>query len=395
MQKVIAFTLIAIVSAGIVYGQEDRLQTFQANFESANLATKIEILRAADPEDPVAFAPLYLQALSFVVNNAEALPQQAVLREVLLVAIDRLVVGSVNDAATDLWRLFRLDSETGSRIRVAQALGALAGDNEFVVESMSEWIRTQSNLLRAGAQENVDMQVANAMVLAIGEIGSEISFEPLLDAALVGYPTIVADAIAQVLPEIGANSVDLATDAVLARQIDQRLPAYLYLQNIDYLSGDEALELGRRVLGPAIAGRPQDLVAQQQLRELRYTIVNDLAAGGYGTATREIIRHFNDAVLDFDRGRTDKTPVLEAIAALGSMGTEEAALRLTEYLELVNTYTELDRSYDTQVTLATITNLERLAQPASYNALFIATLLENYPSQVREAAQEALGSVQR
>lgn len=395
MQKVIAFMLIAIVSVGVVYGQEDRLQTFQANFESANLATKIEILRAADPEDPVAFAPLYLQALSFVVNNAEALPQQAVMREVLLVAIDRLVAGSVSDAATDLWRLFRLDSETGSRIRVAQALGTLAGDNEFVVESMSEWIRTQSNLLRAGAQENVDMQVANAMVLAIGEIGSEISFEPLLDAALVGYPTIVADAIAQVLPQIGANSVDLATDAVLARQIDQRLPAYLYLKNTGYLSGDEALELGRRVLGPAIAGRPQDLVAQQQLRELRYTIVNDLAAGGYGTATREIIRHFNDAVLDFDRGRTDKTPVLEAIAALGSMGTEAAALRLTEYLELVNTYTELDRSYDTQVTLATITNLERLAQPASYNALFIATLLENYPSQVREAAQEALGSVQR
>ena len=77
------------------------------------------------------------------------------------------------------------------------------------------------------------------------------------------------------------------------------------------------------------------------------------------------------------------------------MGTEAAALRLTEYLELLNTYTELDRSSDTQITLATITNLERLANSAAYNALLVASLLENYSGQIRAAAERALSSLER
>ena len=391
----IACVLVAIAVVGTVYSQEDRLEALRANFGSADLTTKLDVLRTAEAEDPAAFAPLYLDALGFVVDNAAALPRQVMLREVGLNAVERLEAGSVREAAGNLWRLFRSYDETEFRVQVSRALGALATDNERIVDGMGEWIRTQSNLLRAGEQERVDMQVANAIVLALGRIGSQSSFEPLLDAALLGYPTIVAAPIAEVVAAIGQGSADLATDAVLARRIDQRLPAYLYLRDLEYLSTDEALEFGRRILGPSVAGRPQDVTARQQLRELRYVIVNDLSAGGYGNATREVIRHFNDAVLDFDRGRTGKTPVLEAIAALGSMGTEAAALRLTEYLDLLNTYTRLDRPSDTQITLATITNLERLANGAAYNALLAASRLENYSGQVRAAAERALSSLAR
>lgn len=391
----IACVLVAVAVTGIVYGQQDRLQALRNNFRSADLATKLDILRTAEAQDPVAFAPLYLDALSFVVDNAASLPRQAMLREVGLNTIERLETGSVSAAAFNLWRLFQSYDETAFRVRVARTLGALAADNERIIDGMSEWMRAQSNLLRAGEQVRVDMQVANAIVVALGRIGSQSSFEPLLDAALVGYPTIVAAPIAEVIAAIGRDSADLATEAVLARRIDQRLPAYRYLKDLGYLSTDQALEFGRRILGPAVAGRPKDVTAQRQLRELRYAIVNDLSAGGYGNATREVIRHFNDAVLDFDRGRTGKTPVLEAIAALGSMGTEAAALRLTEYLELLNTYTELDRSSDTQITLATITNLERLANSAAYNALLVASLLENYSGQIRAAAERALSSLER
>ena len=391
----IACVLVAIAVVGTVYSQEDRLEALRADFGSADLTTKLDILRTAEAEDPAAFAPLYLDALGFVADNAAALPRQMMLREVGLNAVERLEAGSVREAAGNLWRLFRSYDETEFRVQVSRALGALATDNERIVDGMGEWIRTQSNLLRAGEQERVDMQVANAIVLALGRIGSQSSFEPLLDAALLGYPTIVAAPIAEVVAAIGQGSADLATDAVLARRIDQRLPAYLYLRDLEYLSTDEALEFGRRILGPSVAGRPQDVTARQQLRELRYVIVNDLSAGGYGNATREVIRHFNDAVLDFDRGRTGKTPVLEAIAALGSMGTEAAALRLTEYLDLLNTYTRLDRSSDTQITLATITNLERLANRAAYNALLAASRLENYSGQVRAAAERALSSLAR
>ena len=43
--------------------------------------------------------------------------------------------------------------------------------------------------------------------------------------------------------------------------------------------------------------------------------------------------------------------------------------------------------------LAVIQNLQILDVPASYNALFYTTLLENYPSRVRDAAREAMQAV--
>ena len=75
------------------------------------------------------------------------------------------------------------------------------------------------------------------------------------------------------------------------------------------------------------------------------------------------------------------------------MDTDAAAARLTEYLELLNTYTEIDRPYDTQIMLATIANLQLLDRPASYNALFSTSILENYPRRVTDAARQAMQSV--
>ncbi|MCG8478074.1 MAG: hypothetical protein MI724_03190, partial [Spirochaetales bacterium] len=125
----------------------------------------------------------------------------------------------------------------------------------------------------------------------------------------------------------------------------------------------------------------------------RFAAAEVLRAGEYAEATGEVIRHFNETVLEYDRDRIPKNRLLEAIATLGAMGTPEAATRLTDYLELLNTFTEIDRPYDTQVLLAVITNLEILDSPSSYNALFFTTLLENYPRRVRDAAREAMESV--
>ena len=86
--------------------------------------------------------------------------------------------------------------------------------------------------------------------------------------------------------------------------------------------------------------------------------------------------------------------MLVAITALGSTGSEVAAVRLTQFLNLLNSYTENSRPYDTQITLSAVTNLGRLGDLVAYDALFYVTLL-NYPQRVKEAARSALDAVSR
>jgi hypothetical protein len=74
------------------------------------------------------------------------------------------------------------------------------------------------------------------------------------------------------------------------------------------------------------------------------------------------------------------------------MGTEAAAQRLTEYLELLNTYTENDRSPDAQVMLSVVRNLERLGQSLAYDTLFYASMLD-YPRRVRSAIDSAMDTL--
>jgi len=112
----------------------------------------------------------------------------------------------------------------------------------------------------------------------------------------------------------------------------------------------------------------------------------------YEPAADALIRHFNLTFQSYDRGIITKTWVLEAIAALGNTGSSAAAARLTQFLDLLNTYTENSRPYDTQITLAVVTNLGRLADLGSYDALFYVTLLD-YPQRVKDAAKSALDAL--
>lgn len=384
------FLIISAVAAPLA-AQQDRLETFQASFASSNLQTKLEILRAADGDDPATFGPLYGQALSFAVSNADSLSSEPLLREIALVAVNRIAAGRYEPAVNDLWRLFRSYEETTGRIQILSVLGELAGANEQTIDFMNAWVDTQNNLTAAGTR--VDLQVLTAAVEALGRIGSASSFSPVLDVILLQYPDFVTQTARTSLESLGGEPLEIATDVILGKSVSEKRAPFLFFIENDYLQDADKLELARRTLANALLLRPQELVEQEEARQVRFAAAAVLRDGAYSEATGEVIRHFNETVLEYDRDRIPKNRLLEAIATLGAMGTPEAATRLTDYLELLNTFTEIDRPYDTQVLLAVITNLSILGSPSSYNALFFTTLLENYPRRVRDAAREAMDSV--
>ncbi|WP_143559243.1 hypothetical protein [Alkalispirochaeta americana] len=382
---------VLVFSAGILQAQTGRLGVFQRNFAAANVQTKIEILRGAESEDPRAFGPLYEQSLRYVLSNSRELYTSPLLREIARISIDRLDEGEYLPAVGDLWRLFQVFDETSTRIRVLEVIAAMGSGDERVVEGLVDWVRRQHIVSQGGGRP--DLQVLSGAVKALGDLQVPQGFGVLVDTVLLQYPDFVTTPAREALGKIEGAVADLALAAVRNRPLVERRPAFTFLLESGLLSQEERLELARTVLSDAEAAGTGDIRAQEEYRQIRFAAAAVLRVGEYSPATPEVIRHFNQTVLEFERGRISSGPLLEAIATLGAMGNEEAARRLTSYLELVNTYTETDRPYDTQIVLAVIGNLESLGNSLAFDAMFYTTLLENYPSRVRQRAREALRSV--
>lgn len=388
-----ALALVVLGSSTVLYAQSGRLDTFQANFSSANLQTKLEILRASESEDAAAFGPLYAQALSFVVSNAEDLDAEPLLREIAFVAMARVAAGSYTPALNDAWRLYLLYNETTARIQLLNVLAEIAVGSDIIIDAINEWLLTQHNLFAGGRQP--DLQVVRTAIETAGALGDGSSYDAVATAILVQYPDVVVESAVRALTQLDAEIPAQTIALVQRRDLVDRRGAFEFFVASSLLDEEQRMELAQATLASTLQLRPRGLDEQEAARQLRFSAAAVLREGMYAPATAVLIRHFNQTVLEFDRGQTVRARVLEAIAALGATGTPEAAVRLTDYLELLNTYSEIDRPYDAQVVLATIQNLAILGQPSSYNALFFTTLIDNFPSRIRDAAREALTAVTR
>ncbi len=71
------------------------------------------------------------------------------------------------------------------------------------------------------------------------------------------------------------------------------------------------------------------------------------------------------------------------------MGTHEAAVRLTQYLVLLNSYMESGKGYDEQVMGALIESLGQLEDKVAFDDLVYTQYL-GYSSSIRTAARAAL-----
>ncbi len=387
---VVLFLVFGLAS---IYAQSNStLETYQANFASADIQTKLEILRSADSQDPSVFGPLYGQALSYVVSNAEDLLAQPMLREIGLMSVNRINQGGYQGATDNLWRLFDLYEESSARIQILSVLAAVGNDDE-IRDLITRWVAEQNTLFRSG--QRADLQVTTSAVIALRSFGGSASFSTVLDTILFQFPDFVTAEAQKTLDAVEGSRFELSVAAIRARDVLDKRPAFDYFVESGYLNEADLGAFGAEALADALRASPRGSNERELLRQLRYAAATVVRENLYSEATAVMIRHFNQTVLEFERGIAPKNRVLEAIAGLGAMGNAEAAARLTDYLELLNTYTEVDRPYDSQVVLATIANLRFLGAPESYNALFYTTLLDNYPDTVKDAAREAMEAVSR
>ncbi|MFW5785868.1 MAG: hypothetical protein ACOCYC_01370 [bacterium] len=393
MKRSLFILVLSLGLIGVIAAQDtSNADRMIENFENAGKEVKVRILRTAQEEDVEGMGPLYRTALQYVVANSGDISGDEQLQELGRLSVEGIVRTGYSEAARDVWQLFENYQDTQARVQLLQALAAVDAEDRRLLPSLNDWVAERHNLKRSGS--NLDERVLRAALETLGTYDDPSSFDLLLEAVLLQYSRNVGDTAESVLFELNGEAVQMATQAIRRRDAADKLDALDYLLDSDELSEEQKSEVALAALENALSSDPVDSSAREALRQVRYASAEWLRRTGYDEATPAMVRHFNQTFLDYDRGRIRKTWVLEAIAGLGAMDTEAAAERLTQFMDLLNTYTENDRAYDTQITLAVIENLEQLGYPIAYNALFYASLLD-YPGRVKEAARTAMAALAR
>lgn len=389
----VLFAVVLILGMVMTLAAQDSnraLQAYQDRFRDATPEIKLQILETADALSVAELGPLYEQGLQFGLSNSDRLSSDIEIQQIVLFSVDKVREGGYSPAAASLWSVFTEWPDNTARIAILNTFSEIAvGDDELILD-LNGWVQAQTNLYRGGV--NPDLQVLNAAVATLGALGDVSSFSVLLDVQLAQISATITSTARNSMKALSDNYVQLAVDTINRRTISNQLSALEFFLGDPDLTESDRAAIATGVMAQAVRTSTRDVSEQRALREVRFRAARELIEIPHQQAAGSLVRHFNQTFQVYDQGIIAKTWVLEAIAALGSTGSPVAAERLTEFLDLLNTYTENSRPYDTQITLAVITNLERLADVGSYDALFYVTLL-NYPQRVKDAARSAMNAL--
>ena len=390
MRRLVGIAAALCVAAAAVSAQDAQkvLETYRRNFAIASLDVKIQILQdAAAAPGTAELGPLYQQALEFVLENISLLPADPRFRQLAVIAADQVAAIGYAAARTALWRLFQEDSETGTRIRTATALGAVGAGDPEVVDHLNRFLDSQNALFAAG--KGSDQQVVPAILRALGRLGDPSSFPSLFTAMVLGYTDETTRVARESLLAVKGELRELLAGVVKSGQPAEKLEALRMGVESERIPDPDKAKLAELALDVGLHTSASDTGSRASLRAMRVTAARTLRDRAWQAASPLLIEHLDMTIMEVDRGLADKGSLLEAIASLGIMGTHEAAVRLTQYLVLLNSYTEKGKGYDEQVVAAVIENIGLLADKVAFDDLMYTQYL-NYSNAIKKAARAAL-----
>ena len=393
-RKIVILSILLYLAASVIVLAEDSaiVQAFQKNFTRGSLSTKIQVLQDSASMESEDMSALYLQSLKFVIDNSEQLKTDTLARELTVLSVRLVGLRGYEQAASPLWQLFDIFEDTGVRVEIMNSLGKTAGNDQRIITYITNWLSSRNAVYQSGGW--VDKQVVAECVVTLGAIGGEEAFPVLFTTVTLGYSEDISSKAEEALKGIEGEYARLLIDVIEKSSLKEKLSALRMAMKDDDLSDQQKGEIAEVALEYGLYANPSGPAEQETARQLRYDAIRGLTALKWSDASAKVIDHFDATVLEYDRGITRKENLLEAIAALGSMENHEAAVRLTLYLELLNSYTENGQTIDEQIILAVISNLGILGDTVAFDYLRYTGYL-NYPSAVKKAAREAIENLKR
>jgi hypothetical protein len=380
--------LFAFALAAQAQDTKKILETFRRNFAIASLDVKIQILQdASSGKNAPDMGPLFHQAVDFVVDNASLIPSDPRFLQLAAIAADQTGAVGYLPARFSVWKLFSIAADAETLAKAAGALGVIgAGDREIIAD-LNRWIDTQNTLFASG--KTTDALVIAAGLQALGKLGDPSSFPFVFSAMNLGYSDQVASVAKEALLSIKGDFRDMILDVIKGRPLGEKKLALQTGIESDKLSDDQKAEVAAYSLDVSLHSVATDTTGKSILRDIRFIAARALGERKWSKATPLAIEHLDMSIGEFDKGLVDINRLLDAIGSLGAMNTHDAAARLTQYLVLVNSYTEKNKGFDERIVMAIVTNLGALGDKVAFDDLMYTQYLSYSPS-VKKAARSAL-----
>ncbi len=392
MRKTFLFIIILLAVITGLYAQDKSkiVASFKRNFAIASLDVKIQILQDAAKSKSGDMGPLYLQAIDFVLDNSSLIATDLRFRQLSVIAAKEISKIDYEKAKYSIWKLFQIDKETTVRIPLITALGVTAKGDKELIESINKWMEDENTIFKTGKVP--DLQVIAAAINALGKLGDPSSFPIIFNALNLGYSDVIKSTAKTALFEIKGNFKDMLLGIIKNEPLPEKKQALIMAMASDKLKDDDKGEIAEQALDIGLHTVTRDALEKQITREIRYIAIRAISERKWSKATALAIEHLNATIEEYGRGIGTKGYLLEAIACLGDMGTHEAAVRLTQYLVLLNSYTEKGKGYDSQIILAVLNNLGKLGDKVAFDDLMYTQYL-NYGNSIKKTAKKALNNI--
>jgi hypothetical protein len=383
--------LIAVCAAATAVQAQDAtkiLDTFRRNFAIASLDVKIQILQdAAAGKTAPAMGPLFQQAVDFVTDNASLIPTDARFNQLAAIGAEQIGVVGYQGGRDSVWMLFKVTTDTQTLSKAAAALGVVGAGDADTIANINHYADSQNNVFASG--KTPDLVVLTAVFQALGKLGDPTSFPVLFGAMNLGYPDVVTTIARSALLGVKGDFAEMLRGVIKDRPVAEKKIALQMALDSDKLSDDQKAGIAEFALDIGLHFSGSDAANKAVLRDIRFAAASSLGARKWSHATGLIVEHLDMTIGEFDKGLVDRNHLLDTITNLGAMSSHDAAVRLTQYLVLLNSYTEKGKAYDDLVVNAVLQNLGALGDKVAFDDLMYTQYL-NYPSAVKKAARTAL-----
>ncbi|MBI9102353.1 MAG: hypothetical protein JEY99_08060 [Spirochaetales bacterium] len=368
------------------------VRAFQRTFARGSLATKIEVLQDSLEHKGEDMSPLYLQSLDFITRNAELLASDNLSRELTALTVRLIGLSQIEAAAQNLWGLFGVYDDIAVKKEILSTLGDIARGEAELISILNRWVDGRNNLYRAG--QDVDLELLGEAITSLGKLGDETSFPVIFAAAMLDYPEPVAGKSEEALRQVKGDYRRMVNSILTSSALREKLHVINFVVDEPGIPLEDKSWIAGNALEIALNLTPRDRNEQEMVFDLEETAVSILLAYPSVESVPNLIKHFDNALLAWERELVPDSYLIQSINSLGITKTHEAAERLTLYLELLNLYTENGQPVDSGIVLAVVNSLGTLGDKVAFDYLLYVRYL-NYPGDIKEAAREALDKLKR
>ena len=184
-----------------------------------------------------------------------------------------------------------------------------------------------------------------------------------------------------------------ASDIIVKNPVQDKLEILSEVLESSSLSLMEKGELACRAMEAAFSYKVSDHRETESLKDLLVSCVDLVYELGWSEASPLVLQYFDQLIAYEDKDAVRET-LLKTIKTLGILGTHEAAVRLSMYIGLINSFAEQGLDYDEEILMEIVKSLGQIGDLAAYENLSNMEKIPGYSRETLELAKESLSKLE-